>query len=283
MEIAQNYQDWRKTIFTIPFDRDDPTPDVSQIESVIMDLGRVDSKTSTPQVMTLKVFTPNIASYFLTSGDSLLNVGRQPKVALAAAEILRLARELQPHTQRTRDYSLPGPGVVQFFFVPHNGVSALMSPVDEVQRPGHLFQPLFDRFAVIRQVAESIVEERRSLQAYTSTIQTLYVMAFVPETLDPDSLNGLVHEAVEALKKKNLAFKQRFDGKPSDVPVATSQVQFNPAVHTPKNMQTLLSEWLMQQYNITFQPKEDDRYFFHGMRNSRGRQTIFLFYYDFES
>jgi hypothetical protein len=25
MEISQNYQDWRKTIFTLPLDRDNPT------------------------------------------------------------------------------------------------------------------------------------------------------------------------------------------------------------------------------------------------------------------
>lgn len=283
IEISQDYQDWRKTIFTIPFDRDDPTPDPTEIESVIMDMGMIAPGTSPPRAITLKVFSPNIAAFYLTSGDSVHDVGRhQPKVAQAVAELLRMARELRPRTQPTRNFSLPAPGVVQFFFVTRSGSSAFVSPLSDVQQPGHPFQRMLDRFAVIRQVAEQILEERSGLQAYMNKIKGLYVMAFTPGKMDQDSLQRLTNEAVNRLKAKNLPFKQRFEGKPPQVGLEMTNTEFNPAMHTPKNMQSLMSEWLGQQYNVTFKPKEDDSFFFHGMRNPQGRQNIFLFYFDFE-
>jgi hypothetical protein len=283
MEASRDYLDWRKTIFTILLDRDNPTPDTKQVESVVIDLGMIPQETSAPWAISLNVVAPNIATVYLTSGDNAFNVGRnQPKAAHAAAEIIQMARELQPRTQPTRNSSLPEPGVVQFFFVTRSGSSVFVIPLQEVQQSGHPFRPLFDRFTVIRQVAEQIVEERRGLQAYMNKIKALYVMAFTPEKMDQDPLRALTQEAVNHLKGKNPAFKQRFEGKPPQAQLQIGNIQFLPFTHTPKNMQALMSEWLMQQHNVTFKPKEDESYFFHGMRNPQGRQNIFLFYFDFE-
>ena len=282
MDISQNYQDWRKWIFTILPDRDSPPPDTNQVESVIMDLGMIAQETSTPQVISLHVFAYNIATFYLTSGDNVTNLGRQPQVAHAVAGIINSARELRPRTQPTRDFSLPEPGVVQFFLVTQSGVSVIVGPLHEVQQAGHPFRPMLDRFAVIRQAAEQVLEERRTLQAYTSKIKTLYVMAFTPEKMNQDSVQALTQEAVDQLKRKNLAFKQRFEGKLPQVRLEMTSTEFIPAAHTPKNMQTQMGEWLRQQHNVSFKPKEEDNFFFHGMRNPQGRQNIFLFYFDFE-
>lgn len=282
MDISQNYQDWRKWIFTIPPDRDNPTPDTNQVESVIMDLGMIAQETSTPRVISLQVFAYNIATFYLTSGDNVTNLGRQPQVAHAVAEIINMARELRPRTQPTRDFSLPEPGVVQFFLVTQSGVRVFASPLDEVQQTGHLFRPVLDRFAVIRQAAEQVLEERRTLRAYTSKIKTLYVMAFTHEKMNQDSVQALTQEAVDRLKRKNLAFRQRFEGKLPQVRVEMTSTELIPATHTPKNMQTQMGEWLRQQHNVSFKPKEEDNFFFHGMRSSQGRQNVFLFYFDFE-
>jgi hypothetical protein len=193
-----------------------------------------------------------------------------------------MARELRPRTQTTRDRSLPEPGVVQFFFVTRSGVSVFVSPLHEVQQAEHPFRPVLDRFAVIRQAAEQVLEERRTLQAYTSKIKALYVMAFTPEKMDQDSLQTWTQEAVDQLKRKDLAFKQRFEGLLPQVRLERTSTEFIPATHTPKNMQTLMSEWLRLQHNVSFKPKEEENFFFHGTRNPQGRQNIFLFYFDFE-
>jgi hypothetical protein len=62
-----------------------------------------------------------------------------------------------------------------------------------------------------------------------------------------------------------------------------SNPEFNPAVHTPTNMQTLIGEWLQKQFNVACHPIPDNNLFLHGMRNPQGRQNIFLFYFDIES
>jgi hypothetical protein len=245
-------------------------------------MGTIAQETSIPRVISLKVFAPDIAHFYLTSGDNVPNVGRQPQVAQAAAGIIKLARELRPRTQSTRKFSLPEPGVVQFFFVTRGGVSVFVGPLHEVQQPGHPFLPMLDRFVMIRQVAQQQLEERHALEAYTSKIKALYVMAFTPEKMNQDSVQALTQEALDQLKRKNLAFKQRFEGKLPQVHLELTSTELIPATHTPKNMQTLMSEWLRQQFNLTFKPKEDENFFFHGMRNPQGRQNIFLFYFHFE-
>lgn len=283
IEPSQEYQDWRKTIFALPFDRDDPTPDPKRIESVIMDMGTNTQETpTTPGAYTLKVFF-RIATFYRTSGENVHDVGRQqPKVAQAIGDIFRMAGELQPRAQPTREVSLPAPGVVQFFFLTHSGRSVFAAPLQEVQQAGHPFLPMLERFTSIRQAAEQILEERRALQAHTSQIGGLYVLVFTPETMDSDSLQALTREAANRLKTKNVAFKQRFEGKPSDARFEIHNIQFAPATHTPKIMDRLMSEWLATQHHVTFKPKADENYFFHGARSPQGKQVILLFYFDFE-
>ena len=148
--------------------------------------------------------------------------------------------------------------------------------------PGLLWQASEQVLEERRQAAEQVLEARRTLQAYTSKIKALYVMAFTPEKMNQDSVQALTQEAVDQLKRKNLAFKQRFEGMLPQVRLEMTSTEFIPATHTPKNMQTLMSEWLRQQHIVSFKPKEEDNFFFHGMRNPQGRQNIFLFYFDFE-
>ena len=45
-------------------------------------------------------------------------------------------------------------------------------------------------------------------------------------------------------------------------------------------MQTSMMGWLERQYNIVATPVAGSNFFMHGVRDSEGKEKVFLFYFD---
>src|SRR5687768_13964864 len=276
VKATEEYQRWRELIFRL---QPEPVEDTHRVYGVIMDIGYLDQQSSTHWAISMSAFSTGEASFQPTPGGGVIGLGGDPKVAQAAQEIVQIAQRLLPETIPTQDLSLPEPGFIQFFFLTTNGPRVVKGPLDQLQKPGSPFLQLLERFHFIRQFDDQIFDKPRDID---TRIKALYIVAFTPAKMDRNELMSVTHLATDKLKAKNPIFKQRMEAMPPKTRLEITNTEFIAAMHTPTNMQTLMSDWLKKQYNVTFNPTPDDNFFLHGMRDPRGRQSILLFYFDIE-
>lgn len=62
--------------------------------------------------------------------------------------------------------------------------------------------------------------------------------------------------------------------------IEIANLQYLPIMHTPQTMQTTLAGWLRRQYAVAYAPVVGKNFFPHGMRDSHGKETYVLFYFD---
>lgn len=277
VKTTEDYQRWRELIFSV---QPEPVEDAHRVYGVIIDIGQFDRQASIHWAISMSVFSTGEASFQPTVGGGVIGLGGDPKVAQAAQEIVQIAQGLLPKANPTKDLSLPEPGFVQFFFLTTSGVHGIKGHLDQFQRPEHPFLQLLNRFTFIHQFADQVFDQPRNID---TRIKALYIVAFTPAKLDRNELMSVTHMATDKLKAKDPLFKQRMEEMPPKTRLEITNAEFNPAVHTPTNMQTLMGDWLKNQYNVNFNPTPDNNFFLHGMRNPQGRQNIFLFYFDIES
>jgi hypothetical protein len=277
-KVTKEYQEWRELMFSpLPTHGEPPKSEMHIVHYVIMDIGQFDQQSSTHWAISMKTSTGE-ASFQPTVGRGVFfNVSDDRKVAQAAREIVQIAQGLLPQTNRTKDFSLPEPGIAQFFFITIGGVHGIRDSLDQFQKPENPYLQLLNRFGVIQQFADQILKPH-----IDTRIKALYVVAFTPAKMDQNELMSVTHLAMDKLKAKDSLFKQRVKEMPPEARLEITNLEFIPAVHTPANMQTLMGDWLKNQYNVTFNPTPDNNFFLHGMRNPQGRQNIFLFYFDME-
>jgi hypothetical protein len=279
MQVTEEYQKWREMIFSMqPSQVGEAKGGANTVYGVIMDIGQMDRQSSTPWAITLTAFSTGEASFRPTPGGGMMGLGGDPKVAQAAQEIVQIAQGLVPEANLTQDLSLPEPGIVQFFFLTTSGVYVVKGNLDQFQKPEHPFRQLLERFHFIRQSGDQLLDGNR-----TGKIKALYVVALTPRKMERNELVPVVFMAVDRLKAKDPTFNQRMQEMAPKAPIEINNTEFIPATHTPTNMQTLMSEWVKRQYNVTFNPTPESNFFLHGVRSPEGKQHIFLFYFDIES
>lgn len=105
-------------------------------------------------------------------------------------------------------------------------------------------------------------------------------MAFTPEKMDSNTLVGMCKAAANMVSAKDQTFAQRMSLLNSTTRVTFSNQMFVATMHTPQIMQSTLAGWLSNE-NTPFDPKPNDNFFFHGMRDQRGAENYVLFYFDF--
>ena len=113
------------------------------------------------------------------------------------------------------------------------------------------------------------------------TLQTIYMMAFTPAKMDNNTLMGVCRMAADRLSAKDNAFAQRMSLMSKTTRITFSNQLYLSTMHTPQVMQTTLGGWLKNE-NAPFNPVPGDTFFFHGMKDPRGMDNYFLFYFDMQ-
>ncbi|MEW5956554.1 MAG: hypothetical protein AB1801_02440 [Chloroflexota bacterium] len=287
MKISQNYEKWRAKIFNITPEQVGMSKNkADQVYGVIMDMGMIDQRRSVRWAISLSAFPTGEASFQPTPGSGVIGLGNDPKIAQRAREIVKISQELLPETNFTRDFSLPEPGYVQFFFLTAGGVRVIKEQVDKLQHPKNPFMPLLDHFGFIRQFADQILD-RNAANAHGKNnirrVKALYMMAFTPEKLNPKTVQGVTFLAADMLKAKDPTFKQLMAGLAPKTPIEIASLQFVASFYTPQTMQTSMKSWVEKQYNVAFDPIAGSNFFLQGMRDPQGRENYVLFYFDTNS
>lgn len=162
MRITPDYQGWRETIFNIQPGgagaADDN--DTSQVYGVLMDVGMLDSTTSTQWAMSLTAFLSGEASFQPTVGGGYVGLGGDPKVAKIAQEIVQIAQTLLPKAFPIEDRALPEPDLVQFFLFTAGGVYGVADNIQNLQTPDDPLGQMLNRFGFIRQFADQRQDEK---------------------------------------------------------------------------------------------------------------------------
>jgi hypothetical protein len=275
VKATEEYQKWREMIFSVPPEEVGVSKsDANRVYGVIMDIGKLDTQTSTHWAISLDAFSTGEASFHATPGSSVIGLGEDAKVAQAAQEIVQFAQGLLPETNPTQDLSLPEPGIVQFFFLATDGLHVVKGHLDQFQKRGNPFLQLIQRFHFIHQFADQVSEER-----HKPNIKALYVAAFTPEELNREKLIPLVFFAIDRLKAINPTFNRRIEQMPAKTPIEMSSLKHFPKVHTLTSMQTSMKV-VLKKHNVALNPTAEDNFFVHGMTDPQGKENIFLFYFD---
>lgn len=111
------------------------------------------------------------------------------------------------------------------------------------------------------------------------TLQAVYMMAFTPEKMDNGMLMAVCQMAADRLAAKSPAFAQRMNLLSKDTRMNMSNQLYAENMHTPQNMQLTLEGWLHNNQVVT-DMRFGDNFFPHGMRDPKGRENFFLYYFD---
>lgn len=161
MNVTPDYQGWRETIFSVqPGEAGATDGDDSQVYGVLMDVGMMDSSTSTQWAMSLTAFLSGEASFRPTVGGGYIGLGGDPKVAKVANEIVQIAQTLLPKISPIEDRALPEPDLVQFFLFTAGGVYGVADTIQNIQTPDDPLGQMLNRFGFIRQCADQLQDER---------------------------------------------------------------------------------------------------------------------------
>lgn len=109
-------------------------------------------------------------------------------------------------------------------------------------------------------------------------LQTVYIMAFTPEKMDNNTLISVCRMAADMLSAKDKNFAQKMGMIGKTTRMTFSNQLYLSTMHTPQNMQTTLGGWVKNE-NMPFAPVLGDTFFPHGMRDPKGRENFFLFYF----
>jgi hypothetical protein len=134
--------------------------EANRVYGVIMDIGMIDRQSTAHWAISLTAFPTGEASFHPTPGGAVIGLGNDARVGQAAKEIVEISQKLLPAAAAARDYPLPAPGDVQFFFLTTNGVRVIKNHLDVMQQPGSAFVPLLTRFGFIRQFADQILQQK---------------------------------------------------------------------------------------------------------------------------
>ncbi len=113
-----------------------------------------------------------------------------------------------------------------------------------------------------------------------TTLQSVYIMTFTPEKMEKDALFGMFDAASQMLSARNQAFARCMNMRKNDTMMTFSSQLFAPNMHTSQTMQSTLAGWL-NNGKVSSDPRLDENFFPHGMRDSKGRENYILFYFDF--
>lgn len=272
IEMAEACQEWREMIFTLPPEAAGVSKsEADRVYGVMMDIGQIDTRTSTHWAISLSAFRTGEAAFHATPGSTVHIEGGEPRVVQAAKEIVQMAQELLPRTNPIQELSLPEPGFIQLFFFTTNGLHVTKGPLDQFQRPGSPFLPLLERFHFIRQLADQISEKN-----HQPNIKALHVAAFTPEELDQDRLIPLAFFAIDRLKAINPTFNRRMEQMASKTPIVAVSFKHFPKMHTLTSMQASMQA-VLKKHNVAFNPTPEDDFFIHGMKDPQGKENFFSF------
>jgi hypothetical protein len=112
-------------------------------------------------------------------------------------------------------------------------------------------------------------------------LQSVYMMAFTPEKVETNILMSLCQMAADRLAAKDKTFAQRMSMLTQDTRLTCSNQLFAINMHTPENMQLTLKDWLKNE-NQPSELRFGDNFFPYGMRDPKGRENYFLFYFDIQ-
>ena len=283
VKTKEEYQKWRELILAVPSRQAEASKSAAnRVYGVVMDVGQLDPPSGTHWALSLSAFSTGEASFRPTVGGGAIGLGEDPKVAQAAEEIVQIAQGLLPQTNPTQDTSLPEPGLIQFFFLTTDGLHLIRSAVDDFQKADSPFLPLVSRFRFIQQFADQIADQSAK-QKPPAKPKALYVLVLTPEQLDRFALMRMTHLAGEKLKTQNLIFKTRVEEEMSPkTRTEIENMQYGADMHTPTSMQTLMSDWLKKQHNVSFHPNLENNFFVYSMKDAQGRETFLLYYFDIE-
>ncbi|MBI3162634.1 MAG: hypothetical protein HYZ23_08995 [Chloroflexi bacterium] len=110
------------------------------------------------------------------------------------------------------------------------------------------------------------------------TLKTIYMMAFTPAKMDNNMLMGVCKMAADRLSAKDRAFAQRMELMTRDTRITLSNQLHISTMHTPQVMQNTLGGWLKNE-NVPFDPVPGDTFFAHGLKDPKGMDNFFLFYF----
>jgi hypothetical protein len=115
----------------------------------------------------------------------------------------------------------------------------------------------------------------------STSVRGLYIMAFTPEVMAPESLNHVAHVADGMLRAREPTFKRLMEQQMEPkTPIEIASIQHVAIMHTPQTMQATLAGWLKRKYSVAFEPMVEKNFFPHGMKDPQGRETYVLFYFD---
>jgi hypothetical protein len=110
------------------------------------------------------------------------------------------------------------------------------------------------------------------------TLQTIYMMAFTPAKMDDRMLMDVCRMAADRLSAKDTAFAQRMSLMSKTTRITFSNQLYLSTMHTPQVMQNTLGGWLKNE-KVSFNPVLGDTFFAHGMKDPKGMDNYFLFYF----
>ena len=123
-------------------------------------------------------------------------------------------------------------------------------------------------------------------------VYALYIMAFTPEILDPNTLKEISFYAGDILERKVPIFKQLWEkGLQQKARVeiameianhqhlASVDTQMKYAIET---MKASMKSWLEGEFKLTFDPVFGKNFFMQGVRDPQGKENTILFYFGVE-
>jgi len=107
-------------------------------------------------------------------------------------------------------------------------------------------------------------------------------MTITADKMEAAQLKPIIYMADAGLRNKNAAFAAMMEKlQGTATPIEITNIQYaGSLMHTPQTMQSTLAGWLQKQYGVTYLPVVGQNFFPHGMRDPRGRENYFLFYFD---
>jgi hypothetical protein len=116
-------------------------------------------------------------------------------------------------------------------------------------------------------------------------VKAIYVLALTAKKEPPAALAASVQVTEKILKESNPAFAQLFKEKvqPGMSTQAANVEYAGPTVHTPPAMQLMLAGWIKKQYGANFKPAANVNFFRLVLRNTDGKESHFLYYFDMDS
>lgn len=158
---TQAYHDWRQMILAIPPQQGGLAADGQGVYGVIMEIGMLDQQKQLPWAISLSAFASGEASFQPSPGGGVLGLGGEPKIQQLAQEIVQIGDKMAFMTQPAGSTELPKPGFVHFIFLTTGGLRAGGGQLNELQQPNNPYLHLLNRFGLIRQFADHLIDQQR--------------------------------------------------------------------------------------------------------------------------